>query len=328
MGASFSSMIPPSSFSRNRAVLGTAFLGLLGGLWVWRRALPAPPAPKHCPKLEIGNPGRIQETYSLEESEARPLGTGDFGCVVQAQKKSTGELVAVKKLRKVENLEERVASEIDIMKSLAHDNIIVLLETFEDPETYFLVMELASGLELFDRVIELGTFTEKAAVHCMRQVLGAIHYCHERNICVGCPKPEDIMCMTRDSIDQVKLKLIDFGSSARLEPGAYLSAKIGTSLYVAPQILAGRYDCKCDLWSCGVITYVILCGYPPFSGETDEEVTTKVRLGNYMFKAADWKDASDEAKDLIRHLLKLNPTDRFSADQAVKWVEQKWAPAV
>eukprot|EP00927_Polykrikos_kofoidii_P051922 TRINITY_DN4569_c0_g3_i1.p1 TRINITY_DN4569_c0_g3~~TRINITY_DN4569_c0_g3_i1.p1 ORF type:complete len:327 (-),score=41.62 TRINITY_DN4569_c0_g3_i1:32-1012(-) len=325
MGASLSSVIPPNSFFRSRTVLGTACLGLLGGLWVWQRALPAPPTLKHCPKLEIANPGRIEETYSLG-GEIR--GTGSFGGVVQAQKKSTGELVAVKKLRKVENPEERVASEIDIMKSLAHDNIIVLLDTFEDSQNYFLVMELASGPELFDRVIESGKFTEKTTVHCMRQILGAIHHCHERNICVGCPRLEDIMCMTHDEMDKVKLKLIDFGLSARLEPGTYLSATCGTPFYVAPQILAGRYDCKCDLWSCGVITYVLLCGYPPFFGETDVDVLAKVRLGNYSFNAADWKGNSDEAKDLIRSLLKMNPTDRFSADEAVKWVEQKWAPAI
>merc|ERR1712190_392763 len=104
-----------------------------------------------------------------------------------------------------------------------------------------------------------------------------------------------------------------------------LTTKAGTPYYVAPQVLAGKYDQLSDLWSCGVIMYVMLCGYPPFFGETDAEVLSKVRLGNFSFNAADWKNVSEDAKNLIRMLLKMNPKDRYTAEQALnhEWVKNK-----
>merc|ERR1719326_342248 len=109
------------------------------------------------------------------------------------------------------------------------------------------------------------------------------------------------------------------------ELGQVLTTKAGTPYYVAPQVLAGKYNQASDLWSIGVIMYVLLCGYPPFFGETDAEVLSKVRLGNFSFNAADWKNVSDDAKELIRMLLKMNPKDRYSAEQALNhtWIKDK-----
>merc|ERR1712039_491697 len=104
-----------------------------------------------------------------------------------------------------------------------------------------------------------------------------------------------------------------------------LTTKAGTPYYVAPQVLAGKYDHLSDLWSCGVIMFVLLCGYPPFYGETDADVLSKVRLGNFSFNAADWKNVSEDAKNLIRMLLKMNPRDRYTAEQALnhEWIKNK-----
>merc|ERR1712176_854564 len=117
----------------------------------------------------------------------------------------------------------------------------------------------------------------------------------------------------------------DFGLSCKFTAGQVLTTKAGTPYYVATQVLAGNYDHLSDLWSCGVIMYVILCGYPPFFGETDAEVLSKVRLGNFSFNASDWKHVSEDAKDLIRMLLKMNPRDRYSAEQALNhdWIKNK-----
>merc|ERR1712151_777968 len=121
---------------------------------------------------------------------------------------------------------------------------------------------------------------------------------------------------------------IDFGLSCKYSEGQVLTTKAGTPYYVAPQVLAGKYDQLSDLWSVGVIMYVMLCGYPPFFGETDAEVLSKVRLGNFSFNAADWKNVSEDAKNLIRLLLKMNPRDRYTAEQTLnhEWIKNK-APA-
>merc|ERR1719476_950400 len=131
--------------------------------------------------------------------------------------------------------------------------------------------------------------------------------------------------MTKESIEKNLLKIIDFGLSCKYEAGQVLTTKAGTPYYVAPQVLAGKYDQLSDMWSIGVIMYVMLCGYPPFFGETDAEVLSKVRLGNFSFNVADWKNVSEDAKGLIRMLLKMNPRDRYTAEQALnhEWIKNK-----
>merc|ERR1712187_927886 len=148
---------------------------------------------------------------------------------------------------------------------------------------------------------------------------------HETKICHRDLKPENFLFMTKDSIEKNLLKIIDFGLPCTFTQGQVLTTKAGTPYYVAPQVLAGKYDQLSDLWSCGVIMYVMLCGYPPFFGETDAEVLSKVRLGNFSFNAADWKNVSEDAKNLIRMLLKMNPRDRYTAEQALNhvWVKNK-----
>merc|ERR1719359_573110 len=211
------------------------------------------------------------------------------------------------------------------MKMMDHPNIIKLYETFEDHRSIYLVMELSAGGELFDRIIESGHFTEVQAAILMQQIIRAIYYMHENHVVHRDLKPENFLFMTKESIEKNLLKIIDFGLSCKFEAGQALSTKAGTPYYVAPQVLAGKYDHLSDLWSCGVIMYVLLCGYPPFFGETDAEVLSKVRLGNFSFNAADWKNISEDAKTLIRMLLKMNPRDRYTAEQALnhEWIKAK-----
>merc|ERR1711981_394073 len=131
--------------------------------------------------------------------------------------------------------------------------------------------------------------------------------------------------MTKDPIQQSLLKVIDFGLACKFDKDQVLTTKAGTPYYVAPQVLAGKYDQASDLWSLGVIMYVVLCGYPPFYGDNDAEVLSKVRLGNFSFNQADWKNVSEDAKNLIRMLLKMNPRDRYTAEQALnhEWIKNK-----
>jgi len=159
----------------------------------------------------------------------------------------------------------------------------------------------------------------------MKQMIGAIYYLHSNCICHRDLKPENFLFQTKDPIEKNLLKLIDFGLAAEYKPGQTLKTKSGTPYYVAPQVLAGTYNELCDLWSCGVIMYVLLCGYPPFLADTDPQVLALVKRGSFAFKREDWCQVSDDAKQLIQQMLKMNPKDRCTAEQALKhvWIKEK-----
>jgi len=271
----------------------------------------------------IDNTGKILDCYDIDKKK---LGEGSYGSVSKAKHKKTAQVRAVKTIGKAQmKNKERFKQEIAMMKDMDHPNIIKLFESFEDTRNIYLVMEVAAGGELFDRIIEAGHFTEVQAAILMQQIVRAIFYMHTQHVCHRDLKPENFLFMTKDKIEKSNLKIIDFGLSCRFKPGQVLTTKAGTPYYVAPQVLAGKYDELSDLWSVGVIMYVMLCGYPPFFGETDAEVLSKVKLGNFAFNAADWKNISEDAKGLIRLLLKMNPKERHSAENALehKWIKEK-----
>merc|ERR1719156_122905 len=274
-------------------------------------------------KFIIDNAGKLHEFYDVDKKK---MGEGSYGAVSKCTNKSTGVVRAVKSISKAQmkNI-DRFKQEIAIMKMMDHPNIIKLYETFEDHRNIYLIMEICSGGELFDRIIETGHFTEVQAAIVMQQILRGIFYMHEIKLTHRDLKPENFLFQTKDPIEKCTLKIIDFGLSCKFSEGTVLTTKAGTPYYVAPQVLAGKYDQLADLWSCGVIMYVLLCGYPPFYGETDADVLTKVRLGNFSFNAADWKNVSEDAKNLIRMLLKMNPRDRYTAEQAMNhvWIKNK-----
>jgi len=272
--------------------------------------------------LIIDNKGKIQDFYNIDKKK---IGEGSYGSVSQCKNIQTGVVRAVKSISKqqMKNL-ERFKQEIAIMKIMDHPNIIKLYESFEDHRNIYLVLELCTGGELFDRIIDAGHFTESQAATVMQNMFRAIFYMHENHVCHRDLKPENFLFTTKDPIEKTHLKVIDFGLACKYSDGQVLTTKAGTPYYVAPQVLAGKYDQSSDLWSLGVIMYVLLCGYPPFYGDTDADVLAKVRLGNFSFNS-DWKSISEDAKNLIRALLKMNPRDRYTAEQALNhtWVQNK-----
>lgn len=271
----------------------------------------------------VDNPDPINNHYSIEKKK---LGEGSYGTVSKGKCKQTGAIRAVKSISKAHMKDaEKFKREIQIMKQMDHPYIIKLYETFDDHKNIYLILELCSGGELFDRIIEAGHFTEKQAAHLMMQTLSGIYYCHQIGICHRDIKPENFLFYNKDPIEKSTLKIIDFGLSCSFTPGQVLKTKAGTPYYVAPQVLEGKYDQACDLWSCGVIMFVLLCGYPPFHGDTDNEVLRKVRAANLVFDPVDWEAVSSDAKELIKKLLKKDPKERYTAAQAVDdvWIKER-----
>ncbi|TRY50796.1 Serine/threonine-protein kinase [Cryptosporidium tyzzeri] len=268
----------------------------------------------------LSTKGDINQYYTLENT----IGRGSWGEVKIAVQKGTRIRRAAKKIPKyfVEDV-DRFKQEIEIMKSLDHPNIIRLYETFEDNTDIYLVMELCTGGELFERVVHKRVFRESDAARIMKDVLSAVAYCHKLNVAHRDLKPENFLFLT-DSPDS-PLKLIDFGLAARFKPGKMMRTKVGTPYYVSPQVLEGLYGPECDEWSAGVMMYVLLCGYPPFSAPTDSEVMLKIREGTFTFPEKDWLNVSPQAESLIRRLLTKSPKQRITSLQALEheWFEKQ-----
>lgn len=276
----------------------------------------------------VDNAGKIHEVYNLDKKK---LGEGSYGSVFIATNKKSKEVRAVKTIAKAAVKDMSILRrEITIMKAMDHPHIIKLYETFEDNRSIHLAMELCAGGELFDTIIEINHFNEAQAAHVMEHILLAINYMHTQFVCHRDLKPENFLFQKKGGkggvpIEENMLKIIDFGLSCKFKPGVDLKTKAGTPYYVAPQVLNGKYNQACDIWSCGVIMFVLLVGYPPFFGDSDAEVLAKVRLGSFNFVADDWANVSNDAKDLIRAMLKLNVSERFTAEQVLShtWIKHK-----
>jgi calcium-dependent protein kinase len=207
-----------------------------------------------------------------------------------------------------------------ILKTLNHPNIIRLFDSFEEHSSVHLVLELCSGGDLFDKIQDQ-SLTEAQVAIVMRQLFAAVSHMHSQGVTHRDLRPETILFATEGPIETTSLKLIHFGGATT---NASMTTKMGTPYYIAPEVLVGRrYTRACDLWSCGVILYILLCGCPPFNGETDAQVLHAVRCGVYTFDPAEWEGVSENAKELIRQLLVLNPEKRLTAEEAAEhvWVK-------
>lgn len=260
--------------------------------------------------------GPIQAKYR----ELAIVGRGTWGEVKAVVDIGTGAKRAAKRIPKyfVEDA-DRFRQEIEIMKCLDHPNIVRLFESFEDSKDIYLVMDFCAGGELFDRLVDGGTFDEALAARIMLQILQAVAYCHSRKVAHRDLKPENFLFLSNSPWSS--LKLIDFGLAAKFEPGIPLRTKAGTPYYVSPQVLEGRYGPECDVWSAGVIMYILLCGYPPFNSYSDRGIMEKVKTAEVMFPKLDWMGVSSDAKHLINCLLNKNPRKRATAEQALR---HKW----
>lgn len=266
----------------------------------------------------------VREKYRVDHAE---LGHGHYGVVRKCQNRQTKEFFAIKTIRKAKvSRLEILKREIEILRKMDHPNIIRLVDVYEDDKYLHLVTELCTGGELFDRIIKKtktaeGHYSEKDASKVIKCVLGAISYVHNvHNISHRDLKPENFIFET--PAEDSKLKIIDFGLSRYDDEVSHMTTKVGTPYYIAPEVLSKSYDKECDLWSIGVIMYVMLCGYPPFYGDTDAEIFASVKRAQFEFRSPEWDEISPAAKDMICGLLEKNPKTRLSADQALahRWI--------
>ncbi|XP_041129768.1 calcium/calmodulin-dependent protein kinase type 1 [Polyodon spathula] len=260
----------------------------------------------------------ITAVYDMKEK----LGEGSFSEVRLAQDRRTQKLVAVKCIQKraLKGKEAMLENEIAVLHKIKHDNIVSLEEIYETPSELCLVMTLVTGGELLERILERGMYTEKDASSVVGQVLDAVRYLHDMGIVHRDLKPENLLYDT--AFEDSKIVISDFGLS-KMEDQGVLSTACGTPAYVAPELLEQKtYGKEVDCWAVGVITYILLCGYPPFYDDNDTELYKQIVKAEYGFDSPYWDDISESAKDFISHLLQKDPEKRYTSEQALQhpWI--------
>ena len=271
--------------------------------------------------------GDLYSNYEL----CNYIGKGGFGRVYKVRHKLSNQYRAMKIIQCKSSSEQHtlaINKEINILKNLDHPNIIKVYEFYSSEKYVYIINELCTGGELFDKIVDVKHFSESVACNIMRQLLSAIAYCHEKGVIHRDLKPENILIESSEekNKDFFNIKVIDFGTCEILKKKK-LTEQIGTSFYIAPEVLKNGYNEKCDLWSCGVILYILLCGSPPFYGKNENEIFKKILDGNFTFRHKIWNKISTEAKNLVLKLLQVNPTKRISAQEALDdvWFQKNFS---
>lgn len=265
-------------------------------------------------------PRRIEDDYIVEEKE---LGTGHNGSVYLAKSMASGEKCAVKpfKLFRITKAQMReLRNEVEVTLAMDHPHVARLRDVYECEQYLKMVTECLEGGELFDRIMKFKRFNESDARETTHQILLAINYLHSKGICHRDIKLENFLYDTKEC---KHLKLIDFGFS-RYTRNKTMKLACGTLAYTAPEVLGGQYTTQCDIWSAGVVVFILLMGYMPFAG-SDEEVQAAILAGNYTKKQKQWESLSASGRSFIETLLQVDPEQRPSAEQALQlpWMVEK-----
>ncbi|XP_060642170.1 death-associated protein kinase 3 [Anolis sagrei] len=270
----------------------------------------------------------VEVHYDMEEE----LGSGQFAIVRKCREKATGREYAAKfiKKRRLSSSRrgvsrEEIEREVDILREIQHSNIITLHDVFEDKTDVVLILELVSGGELFDFLAEKESLSEEEATQFLKQILDGVCYLHSKRIAHFDLKPENIMLLDKN-VPSPRIKLIDFGIAHKIEAGTEFKNIFGTPEFVAPEIV--NYEplgLEADMWSIGVITYILLSGASPFLGETKQETLTNISAVNYDFDEEYFSSTSELAKDFIRRLLVKDPKKRMTIEQSL---EHPWIKAI
>ncbi|XP_024020446.1 calcium-dependent protein kinase 11 isoform X2 [Morus notabilis] len=259
---------------------------------------------------------RLRDHYIM----GKKLGQGQFGTTYLCTKKSSGAHFACKSIPKRKLLcredYDDVLREIQIMHHLSeHPNVVRIEGSYEDAVFVHLVMEVCAGGELFDRIVEKGHYSEKEAVKLIRTIVGVVETCHSLGVVHRDLKPENFLFDSTS--EDAQLKATDFGLSVFYEPGQTFYEVVGSPYYVAPEVLRKNYGPEVDVWSAGVILYILLSGVPPFWAESESGIFRQILHGKLDFQSEPWPSISESAKDLIQKMLERDPKKRISAHEVL-----------
>jgi len=269
------------------------------------------------------SPRNMEDDYTVID---KALGSGYNGVVRLAQNKDNpnGQKYAVKAFKLTgipRDKKAQLESEVEIFLCMDHPHITRLYDVYETEEMLYLIMECCEGGELFDRIAEVKRFSEKDAAEAVWQMLLAINYIHSHGVVHRDLKLENFLY---DSKDSAHLKLIDFGFSKMWDPNVKMHASCGTLAYVAPEVLEKSYTSQCDMWSLGIIMFILISGYMPFSGNQATQ-TKNIKEGNFLMKPDRWDTVCEGAKDFVMSLLRVDPLRRLTAEQALDhpWIKER-----
>ena len=253
----------------------------------------------------------------------KALGSGSFATVYLSRHVKDDTEWAIKSIEKkklTKEDEDALEIEVEAMEKIKHPNVVHLKEIYDTKSHFYMVLEVCAGGELFDRVVEKEKYTEGEAQICVRKLARALKYCHDLGITHRDLKPENLLYATTE--DDAEIKIADFGLAKIVGEDLMMKTACGTPGYVAPEILKGqKYGKGVDVWSLGVITYILLCGFPPFYDQNNAELFKQIKAGAYDFPSPYWDDVSDDAKNCIRKMLTVNPSKRVTMAQLL---EDKW----
>jgi len=251
----------------------------------------------------------------MVKAQVHAGGRGKAGGVKFVKSKEEVAIKIIDRKNVGKDYEKNLRMEMEILKKVHHPNIIELQEMVEAGDKLYFVMELVTGGELFDRIVEKGSYSEEDARILVRKIVSAIEYLHDKNIAHRDLKPENLLVKSKE--DDTEVKIADFGLSKIIDKDKMMQTACGTPGYVAPEVLnAEGYDKEVDMWSIGVITYILLCGFPPFYSESVPEVFEQIMKAEYDYPEEYWEDISEEAKDFIDNLLVVDVAHRMTAKQS------------
>lgn len=279
--------------------------------------------------LDVNQSGHLTDKYVLGEQ----LGWGQFGVIRKCTDKYSAEVLACKSIAKDRLVAQEdvhsIKLEIEIMTRLSgHPNVVDLKAVYEDKDYVHLVMELCAGGELFHKLEKLGRFSEHKARELFQHLMEVVMYCHNKGVVHRDLKPENILLSTKSFSSPIKLA--DFGLATYIRPGQSLHGTVGSPFYIAPEVLSGGYNQAADVWSAGVILYILLSGIPPFWGKTKSQIFNAVRAADLQFPSNSWDSISASAKELIRGMLCKDTSKRLTAHQVLDhpWVKNELPLAI
>ncbi|PUZ71520.1 hypothetical protein GQ55_2G319400 [Panicum hallii var. hallii] len=279
---------------------------------------------KHAPIL--GDAGAVDPDFARRYRLGAELGRGEFGVTRRCEDTATGEALACKTIRRKRLMLRRagpdaddVRREVEItrrMSELGEGRVVRLREACEDDDGVHLVMELCEGGELFDRIFEREHYSERAASKLARTIVEVVQLCHDNGVMHRDLKPENFLFVNK--LEDSPLKAIDFGLSVFFKPGDRFTEVVGSGCYMAPEVLKRNYGPEIDVWSAGVILHILLCGFPPFWGDSDEKIAQSILRGGINLQRDPWPKVSQKAKDLVRKMLDPDPRTRLTAKQVLE----------